>query len=106
MATAMVAWKEGRHLRAFSVRKQSKDHGTGGRVVGPVEAGDAVAVIEDTTTSGGALMEAVAVATGAGLEVRQVIALVDRSGGAVTALLAGAGIPYRALMVPGDLGVE
>jgi orotate phosphoribosyltransferase len=106
VATTVTAWGQGRHLRAFSVRKESKDHGTGGRLVGPVGQGDAVAVIEDTTTTGGALIEAVAVAAEAGLEVRQVIALVDRSGGSVAALFAGTGIPYRALIVPSDLGVE
>jgi orotate phosphoribosyltransferase len=37
--------------------------------------------------------------------VVQAIALVDRSGGAVGARLAEAGIPYLPLLTPEDLGV-
>ena len=36
VATALIATQSGRPLNAFSVRKQTKDHGTGGRLVGPV----------------------------------------------------------------------
>ena len=39
-------------MRAFSVRKAPKDHGLEGRLVGPVEEGDHVVVVEDTTTTG------------------------------------------------------
>lgn len=105
VATAMLATARGRPLRAFSIRKAVKDHGTGGRLVGPVEAGDRVAILEDTTTTGGAAAEAAEVATAEGLEVIQVIALVDRSGGRAAARFAATGVPYRALVEPSDLGV-
>lgn len=105
IALATATWSEGR-LDAFSIRKTTKDHGTGGRVVGPVGSGDAVTVLEDTTTTGGALVEAVEVALGAGLAVIQAISLFDRSGGTVAALMVERGIPYLALVTPSDLGVE
>lgn len=105
VATALVAASRGRELRAFSVRKADKDHGTGGRLVGPVSAGDAVAVLEDTTTTGGALVEAISVARAEGLRVVQAISLVDRSGGRVSERVSGLGIPYRMLVTPSDLGV-
>ncbi|MDP9494895.1 MAG: orotate phosphoribosyltransferase, partial [Actinomycetota bacterium] len=54
VATAMVAARNGRELSAFSIRKEAKDHGTGGRVVGPVPPGTRVAILEDTTTTGSA----------------------------------------------------
>ena len=105
IALAIATWSEGR-LDAFSIRKATKDHGTGGRVVGPVGSGDPVTVLEDTTTTGGALVEAVEVALEAGLVVVQAIALFDRSGGTVAALMGERGIPYLALATPSDLGVE
>lgn len=105
VATAVVASLQGRHLQAFSIRKQEKDHGLGGRVVGAVTAGDRAAVLEDTTTTGGALVEAIEVARGEGLIVVQAVALVDRSGGVVEERIAKMGVPYTAIVDPSDLGV-
>jgi orotate phosphoribosyltransferase len=106
VAAAVTATLGGRPLRAFSVRKTAKEHGAGGRLVGPVTTADRVAVVEDTTTTGGALLEAVEVIAEAGIAVVQAVALVDRSGDVVAAALAAAGIPYRALLSPSDLGVR
>lgn len=106
LATAMTAALDGRSLRAFSVRKTAKDHGTGGRLVGPVRAGDRVAVIEDTITSGGSAVEAMEHLVEEGLEVAQVIALVDRSHGAAEERFAGLGVGFLALARPEDLGVD
>lgn len=105
IATAVVANLNERKLAAFSVRKEAKDHGTGGRVVGPVHPGDLVAIVEDTTTTGGALTEAIAAAREFGLSVEISISLVDRSSGKVAAAMADQGVRYEALFTPGDLGV-
>jgi len=105
VATALVGASRGRPLKAFSVRARPKDHGTGGRLVGPVGRDDRVAVVEDTTTTGGSLLEVVDVLGAAGIEVVQAVVLVDRSGGEVAAAFAGKGIPYTALLLPADLGV-
>ena len=105
VATAMVAVSVGRSLNSFSIRKESKGHGTGGRLVGPVVSGTIVAILEDTTTTGGAAVEAAQAASEAGLVVVQAISLVDRSGGVATGRFADMGIPYIALIIPGDLGV-
>ncbi|MFP3914516.1 MAG: orotate phosphoribosyltransferase, partial [Actinomycetota bacterium] len=72
VATATMS---GGRLDAFSIRKAAKDHGTGGRLVGPVPADTRVAVLEDTTTTGAAFLEAVDVATGEGLDVIQALSL-------------------------------
>lgn len=106
VATAMTAAESGQALRAFSIRKAPKGHGTGGRLVGPVGMGDAVAMLEDTATTGAALVEAIEVAVAEGLRVVQAISLIDRSGGAVSDLLTSRGIPYRGLVGPEDLGLE
>lgn len=105
IATAVVANLNERALTAFSVRKQVKDHGTGGRVVGPVRPGDLVAIVEDTTTTGGALTEAIEAAREFGLGVEMAVSLVDRSSGAVADAMADQGVRYLALFTPGDLGV-
>lgn len=105
MATAMVAADEGRSLSAFSIRKEPKDHGTGGRLVGPVLPGAKVAILEDTTTTGSAAIEATLAAEEAGLQVVQAIVLVDRSGDLGRERFEGRSIPYVALVTPGQLGV-
>lgn len=105
VATAVVAAGAGRALKAFSIRARAKEHGLGGRLVGPVGPEDRVAVVEDTTTTGGSLLEAVDVLTAEGIGVVQAVILVDRSGGRVAEAFAERGIPYRALLVPADLGV-
>lgn len=105
VATAMTASARGRDLKAFSIRKEPKDHGTGGRLVGPVDPSMPVAVIEDTTTTGGAAVEAARFLLAEGFEVVQAIALVDRSEGKARDNFAELGISHVALVLPSDLGV-
>ncbi|MGH8870955.1 MAG: orotate phosphoribosyltransferase [Acidimicrobiia bacterium] len=106
LAVAVVAHGRGRKVNAFSVRKTTKLHGTGGRIVGPVTAGMPVAILEDTTTTGGAALEAAEAATAAGLRVVQAIALVDRSDGRAADAFDEQSIPYVGLIRPQDLGIR
>jgi orotate phosphoribosyltransferase len=106
IATAMVASLGGRDLKAFSIRKTAKDHGTGGRLVGPIGPGDSVVALEDTTTTGSALVEAIEALHAEGVRVVRAVALVDRSGGAAGERVEQLGVPYIALTTPADLGVE
>jgi len=106
VSAAAAAAAGGRPLRAFSVRKEAKGHGTGGRIVGPVDSDDVVAVLEDTTTTGSAMFEAMDALTDAGIRITQVITLVDRSNGIAANKVGAAGIPYVALVTPSDLGVN
>ncbi len=87
---ATLAPVHGRSLHAFLVRKEAKAHGTGSRVEGlsNFQPGDRVAVVEDTTTTGGSLLAAIDAATEAGLVVASAITLVDREEGASDALAA------------------
>ena len=105
VATAVAASQAGRSLDAFSIRKEIKDHGTGGRLVGPVKPGSRVVVLEDTTTTGSALGEAIDALVEANVHVAKAIALVDRSDGATRARVEALGIPYVAVVSPSDLGV-
>jgi orotate phosphoribosyltransferase len=103
VATAILAE---RPLRAFSVRKEAKTHGTRGRLVGPVGPGDRAVVVEDTVTTGGSMASAVAALQAEGVEVIQALVLVDRSDGAAAVRLAEVGVPLVALLTPDDLGVS
>jgi orotate phosphoribosyltransferase len=80
-AVALTSYLRGRPINAFSVRKSPKEHGTGGLVVGDVKPGDRVVIVEDVITTGGSTLKAVAAARDFGLEVVQVLILVDRQEG-------------------------
>jgi orotate phosphoribosyltransferase len=83
-------------LRAFTVRKEAKAHGTGRLIEGPFRDGDRVAVIEDVITTGGSALRAAQAVRDAGGTVVGVLALVDREEGGRQAL-EGAGLPVLAL---------
>ena len=69
-----------RPLDAFYVRKEAKGHGTKKWIEGDavVVPGTPVAILEDVITTGGSTLRAIERARSHGLEVRGVIALVDR----------------------------
>jgi orotate phosphoribosyltransferase len=106
VATAIVAADRGIDLASFSIRKEEKGHGVRGRIVGPIASGSSVSALEDTTTTGSALIEAIEALREAGVEVVKAVALVDRSRGATAERVEALGIPYVALVTPQDLGVE
>ena len=95
-AIAYASAATGSPLRAFTVRKEAKAHGTGRLIEGPFRDGDRVAVIEDVITTGGSALRAVDAIRAAGGTVAGVLALVDREEGGRDALV-GAGLPVVAL---------
>ncbi len=101
--TAGVGATRGRPLKAFSVRKEAKDHGAGGRIAGALDPEDRVVVTEDTVTRGTSLLEAARGVRDAGAEVVAAVALVDR-GGTAEAMAAAEGIPFFAVLRAPDLG--
>jgi orotate phosphoribosyltransferase len=103
--TAGVAAERGRSLRAFSVRKEVKDHGAGGRIAGRLLADDVVVITEDTVTRGTSLLEAARVVRDYGATVVLLLAVVDR-GGTAAAMAAEEGWEYDALFTALDLGFD
>ena len=101
--TAGVAASEGRMLRAFSVRKEVKDYGGGGRIAGSLREGDRVVITEDTVSRGTSLLEAAHVVQEFGAVVVQLLAVVDR-GGTVREMANREGIRFAALFSAPDLG--
>jgi orotate phosphoribosyltransferase len=101
-AIAHASWLAGDPVHAFTVRKEPKAHGTGRRVEGCFAAGDAVVVIEDTVTTGGSALKAVAAVEAEGGQVLAVLALVDREEGGREAI-ERAGYPVHTLVRVSEL---
>lgn len=77
---------KGHPVRAFLVRKESKDHGTRKTIENDIPAGARVVVFEDVVTTAKSTLEAIASVEQAGLEVAAVVAMVDREQGGDAAL--------------------
>lgn len=103
--TAGVAATRGQMLKAFSVRKETKDHGAGGRIAGALDLGDRVVVTEDTVTRGTSLVEAALAIRDAGAAPVLLLAVVDR-GGTAGALATAEGLAFHALLTAPDLGFD
>ena len=95
-AIAYASALAGAPVRAFTVRKEAKQHGTGRLIEGPYREGDTVVVIEDVITTGGSALRAVEALRQAGATVAGVLAVVDREEGGREAIEA-AGLPVQTL---------
>lgn len=103
-ATIAEAWRQGRSIHGYMVRKEPKSHGLKLWVEGQanIPAGSPVCLLEDTVTTGGSLVKAAQHLEDAGLKVIQCIVVVDREEGAKERL-AEAGIEMEALVGRSDL---
>lgn len=90
---------------AFVVRKEPKDHGRGRQVEGPDLQGKRVIVVEDTSTTGGSPLAAIAALEKVGAIVAAVAVVVDRNTGAKE-IIESAGYPYRAALGLTELGLD
>jgi orotate phosphoribosyltransferase len=106
VATAMLhaAAVTGHRLDAFVVRKAEKAHGLQRRIEGSPVEGRRVLAVEDTNTTGGSVLTAVAALREAGAEVVGVAVIVDRNTGARERIEAE-GLPYRYAISAADLGL-
>lgn len=102
LLAAARAGDEWRDLCGFFVRKEAKQHGLGKRIEGAFRAGQTVALVEDTMTTGGSTLEALDAVAAAGGEVARVLCIVDRGEGAAEAF-ARRGLALEALYTRADL---
>ncbi len=91
-------------LLGFFVRKEAKKHGLGRQIEGAFAPGQNVALVEDTTTTGGSTLEALDIVEEAGGKVARVICLVDRGEGAAEAF-AERDVTLEALFTREDLPI-
>jgi orotate phosphoribosyltransferase len=80
-AVAAASWSAPPPIDAFSVRKESKGHGTKRQVEGNFRAGARVVVVEDVITTGGSALQAIEALREAGANIVGVLAVVDREQG-------------------------
>lgn len=69
-------------LPLLMIRKEAKDYGTKGQIVGDILPGREVLLVEDVTTTGGSVIKAIHVLKNEGLVIHRVITVVDREEGA------------------------
>src|SRR5258708_4676314 len=94
---ALSGMEDAAPLRAFIVRKEVKDHGTGKPIEGPaLQHGERVVLVEDTITTGGALLQAYERVRETGAVPVEGIVIVDREEGGREAC-AERGPPLHAL---------
>lgn len=103
--TAAVAATQGRELVAFSVRKEDKGHGAGGRIAGALRPGHRVAITEDCVTRGTSPIEAARVVRDFGAEPVMIVPVVDR-GGSCGRLAKEEGIVFAPILTAPDLGFD
>lgn len=85
---AALSHAEGPKLRAFLVRKEAKEHGTGRRIEGNLAPGSRVIIVDDVVTTAGSTIKAIEAAEQEGHTVVAVICLVDREEGGAAKLAA------------------
>jgi orotate phosphoribosyltransferase len=78
---AALSHVDGPKLRAFIVRKEAKEHGTGRRIEGNLPKGSRVIIVDDVVTTAGSTIKAIEAAEAEGHTVVAVICLVDREEG-------------------------
>ena len=82
-APACAALAGGADVKAFFVRKETKQHGLQRKVEGPpLEPGERCLIVEDVVTTGGSTVEAIEAVRAAGHEVCGVVTILDRLAGA------------------------
>jgi len=83
LATAVSLESE---LPLVIIRKSDKEYGTGGRFIGDLEQAARIVLLEDVTTSGGSVKDAIVAIREVGAVVDTVITVVDRESGASESL--------------------
>jgi orotate phosphoribosyltransferase len=95
----------GGRIGGFFVRKKAKEHGVQALIEGLDDSqtleGRRVMIVEDVTTTGGSIVQAVEAARAAGAEIAGVLTVVDREEGAVEAL-AQLGLELTSLFTASD----
>jgi len=101
---ACAALAGGADVKAFFVRKETKQHGLQRRVEGPfLEDGDRCLVVEDVVTTGGSTLQAIDALRAEGREIVGVVSVLDRLAGGGERIAEAAGAPYVALSTIDDV---
>src|SRR6187200_477620 len=104
-APACAALAGGADVKAFFVRKQTKEHGLQRRVEGPpLVPGERCLIVEDVVTTGGSTVQAIEAIRAEGHEIVGIVSVLDRlAGGAEAIRLASGDAPYEPLATIDDV---
>lgn len=100
-AIAVKSHNRNKSYPTFFVRKDVKDHGVQTKIDGHCEPNTRVVLVEDVTTTGGSIMQAVDAVRAIGCTVTDVITVVDRLEGAGDNL-RDQGIQLHAILTKDD----
>ena len=104
---ACAALAGGADVKAFFVRKETKQHGLSRRIEGPLlDADDRCMLVEDVVTTGGSTIRALEALREEGRQVCGVLAICDRLAGGAQAIEEAAGAPFVALTTIDDVYPE
>ncbi len=95
-AANIISFQLNRKLKAFYVRKEKKGRGTDQLIEGcQLNHGDKIVILDDVTTKGGSVKEAIKAVQDLGCKVVKVLSVVDRNEGAEANLAKdGIGLDY------------
>jgi len=103
IVAAVCARSWPRHpVAGFVVRKEAKNHGTARKIDGNFKPNSRVVLIEDVTTKGGSVMQAVRAVRSQGAVIKRIITIVDRLEGARDSLKAE-GLELAPIFTTNDL---
>ena len=107
-APACAALAGGADVKAFFVRKETKQHGLQRCIEGPeLEPDDRCLIVEDVVTTGGSTLQAIDAVRDAGHQIAGVVTILDRlAGGAERIREAASGAPYEPLVTIDDIYPE
>jgi orotate phosphoribosyltransferase len=104
---ACAALAGGADVKAFFVRKETKQHGLSRRIEGPLlHPDDRCMLVEDVVTTGGSTIRALEALREEAREVCGVLAICDRLAGGGEAIEQAAGAPFVALTTIDDVYPE
>lgn len=104
-AVCVKSFLKNRPIKSFYVRKEKKDRGTQKLIEGcELNKGDKVVILEDVTTKGGSVMNAINEARSKGCQVVKVISVVNRLEGAKENL-AKEGIELESILTRDDFDI-
>lgn len=94
--------RENYHLEGLLIRKEPKKYGTQKQIEGNYKRGMPIVVVEDVVTTGGSLIKAISACEKEELQIKGVIALVDREEGGKEKIL-NLGYPFKAFFTLSEI---
>ena len=100
-AVALLSYIKKNPIQAFWVRQEKKSHGTEKWIEGNLAPGSKVVVVDDVTTKGNSVFEAIERVLELNCQIVEVISLVDREEGA-RARIGNAGYKFASMFTISD----